>query len=245
MLRLAENSFGWRFTMLFRSFQVPRAATLALMGLMSLGVHSVGCGGADDPMSKGGALGAAGPSDAGGMPGLRESCAGPEQAEVACQPGLKCIAETRYPLFASCDYPIEVPPGGCCRQHVDCMADEICSNGACVPNTSGRCSSSLLTNASCAQGYVCVPGSAGEIEHCAEDLHPIPIGQACTGPGQCGKDGFCGGSACKPRKGEGEFCLRTPERQCKTGLSCDDEQVNGATVSVCRPSVCSPIGSDI
>jgi hypothetical protein len=231
--------------MLFRFCRrpFPRAA-LALLGLMSLGAFSIGCSAAGDTSAAGAATGPqGGAKDAGGLPGLRESCFGPEMSEIPCQSGLKCLAEARNPIFGSCDYPVDNPPGGCCLQHVDCMADQICSGGMCVPNTSGRCSPSLYTNALCAQGYLCVAGGAGVIDHCTKDPHPIPLGERCGGDNQCGEDGFCGsGAICTPRKGEGERCLRTPERQCKTGLDCDDVQVDGVTVSVCRPSVCPPIG---
>src|SRR5437899_5158722 len=103
----------------YRRFR--RAATWASIWLMSLGAYNVGCGAAGDTSASSAPTGPES-MDGGGRPGLGQSCAGPEYEEVRCQPGLTCIYWARNPSFASCDYPVDNPRGGCCEQNVDCMA---------------------------------------------------------------------------------------------------------------------------
>jgi hypothetical protein len=246
LLRLTGNLIRYRIKMLFHFYRrFRRAATWAPICLMSLGAYNVGCSAAGDTSASSAPAGT-GPESMDAGPGLSQSCAGPESPEVRCQPGLTCIHSARDPSFASCDYPVDNPPGGCCEQNVDCMADEICSGGMCVPNTSGRCSTSPLMNARCAQGYVCVQGGAGEMNHCAENPNPVPLGGNCTDGNSCASDAFCRSGQCVLRIGDGEPCARTPpERQCKVGLECDDVNENDSIVSICRPTMCSPVGRDL
>ena len=205
---------------------------------LPIGLCGVGCSSNDDAAAGSRLEGDGGPKvDADGRPGVGQTCLDPEN-QRACKDGLTCVMRTSTPNFGSCDSPIVVPAGGCCQQHVDCFAGEVCTETGCAPNKNGRCSPDrLLSSATCARGYICQAGSAGQMDHCVEAPNPRPLGAACDGPSQCGKDGVCEG-VCTTVAGENEPCSVSYDNACLDGLHCDTMMVDGSFVSTCQRRTC-------
>jgi hypothetical protein len=201
--------------------------------LCALGAQGSACGSGGDaldaPRADAGSKG-----DASELAGLSETCLDPEH-QYTCQPGLTCV-----PLkfgISNCDYPAQVPPGGCCQEHGDCFPRDLCTPAGCAPNKSGRCSLSP-SDSSCARGYVCEAGSSEPTNHCVEAPNPRPLGAPCDGPSQCGTDAYCD-QICKVALGENEPCFHDIEDPCRPGLHCQTTGLDSSFSTVCQPRPCA------
>jgi hypothetical protein len=189
--------------------------------------QAAGCASAADPQP---AADAAGLTDVAGLT-VGKTCV-PDGGGAACAAGLSCVKQTSGDV-AHCDILLQVMPGACCQQHVDCPPGRICESGVCIPNRTGRCSTTdLYGGAMCWQDHECEPDSTAAGGHCVGAPQPKALGEECKDQSECGLDAFCNGH-CTTLSGEGGPCTAEPNGVgCKPGYGCD---VTNTCHLVCIP----------